>query len=477
MDLLTGSHWRSRAAAVLLLAITPEAAGCLMSPSPTSIAPAAPKFAPRGETKCSVTSGGLEPLVVEWPSAARGELESRLRKGVVAVRFNGCELEVLPRCTSSVSYSYAATTRKRDHVVIRDLNDLYATLPRGAARLEAELQRSGELDVSMTIVGRFEAAQANMGRDDLSGECADATHVITAASIGAFDFYSMAGAKVAGSAGVGKIDVGGSSSADRTNLTQDGDENACNGAGPGDKNPPDACSAVLKIQLEEIGGSKKLAPVCPDGSSWDGKACVRQQVVTDVQCPAGSKWDGKTCVGEEGPEGHASPDAIRVAFQAPSGTDRWSLVDSNGSTLCAFPCTHWVSPTAGYALRHNDEQQVRPITSIGGLTPGQNATGAVETSGPAWAALTAGIAGGVGGGALITGATISLGASSSTSPAAKTLGTDMLIVGASGAAISLTGLILYLAITEYDVSFTSQTSQAARSVRWGLAPEGFRLAF
>lgn len=37
--------------------------------------------------------------------------------------------------------------------------------------------------------------------------------------------------------------------------------------------------------------------VCPPGAGWDGHACVRQLMVTDVRCPPGTAWDGSACAG------------------------------------------------------------------------------------------------------------------------------------------------------------------------------------
>src|SRR5215831_7104251 len=58
----------------------------------------APAYEPEGQTKCKVAKSQSEPLVVEWPSAARAKVEALARGGMIAVRYGGCELEVLDRC-------------------------------------------------------------------------------------------------------------------------------------------------------------------------------------------------------------------------------------------------------------------------------------------------------------------------------------------------------------------------------------------
>ena len=94
------------------------------------------------QAKCKVAKNQAEPLIVEWPDAARGRLESVSRRGLVAVRYEGCELAVLPRCTvktANTSYSYSPITRKTTKVVIKDADELYASMPVGAVKLESKL--------------------------------------------------------------------------------------------------------------------------------------------------------------------------------------------------------------------------------------------------------------------------------------------------------------------------------------------------
>src|SRR5579862_7647544 len=95
---------------------------------------AAPAFDPKDQTKCGVSKSQAKPLIVEWPSADRAALETQAKKGLVAVRYEGCEMEILGRCRAKGSYGYTATTRKRDTITLRDADDLYANVPVGAAK-------------------------------------------------------------------------------------------------------------------------------------------------------------------------------------------------------------------------------------------------------------------------------------------------------------------------------------------------------
>ena len=71
-------------------------------------------------------------------------------------------MEVLASCNAPGKYVYTAITPKRDHVAIRNEDDLYANIPLGAAKLEGKLAHSGELDVDMSIVGRYASDRASV---------------------------------------------------------------------------------------------------------------------------------------------------------------------------------------------------------------------------------------------------------------------------------------------------------------------------
>jgi len=256
-----------------------------------------PKFAPKDQTKCGVTKSQAEPLIVEWPSSSRAQLESKARKGGVVVHYIGCEMRVLTQCSAPGKYEYSATTRKKDRIVMRDADELYANIPVGAAKLEATLAKSGQLSVDMVIVGRYEAERPRLRMDDLEGECGEATHVVSALTVGAFAFASGADAEVSASGSVLGAGGGGKSASKRDVLAEDGDPKGCDGATPSDKAPPAQCGALLRLEVMPLGEAKKLTASCPAGTEWDGTQCMGKKVVTKVDCPRGTSWDGAKCAG------------------------------------------------------------------------------------------------------------------------------------------------------------------------------------
>jgi hypothetical protein len=245
-----------------LLALPPLLALAACGPNLADHAAKAPAFDRPGEAKCGVAKSQSEPLVVEWPSAARAKLEALSRTGVVAVRYTGCEMEVLASCNAPGKYAYTAITPKHDHVAIHNEDDLYANIPLGAAKLEGKLASAGELDVDMSIVGRYASDRAVVTADQLQGpDCAKATHVVSALTVGAFDFSAGAGATVSGGAAVGNAGAGGSSSSTREMLNSDGRMAACDAATTSDGKPPEACGAILRLEVVPLGQAKQEVPV------------------------------------------------------------------------------------------------------------------------------------------------------------------------------------------------------------------------
>jgi TPR repeat protein len=242
--------------------------------------------------KCGGDKRQAEPMIVEWPSTERAKLESTARKGAVVVRYVGCEMEILSQCEVKGGYVWSPTVRKRERVSIKDSDSLHAALPLGAVSLEGKLASAGELNVDMTLVGRYELGRGNVRADELKGSCAGATHVVSAMTAGAFRFFAGASLAASGEAKGFGAAAGGSTSHARETLNEDGSESACNTATTTDKSPPAACGAIVRLELVSIGEGK----VCPPKLAWDGAACTSQEI-----CPRGSLRHFAACasIGEK----------------------------------------------------------------------------------------------------------------------------------------------------------------------------------
>lgn len=264
---------------------------------------------PTPQNKCRVAASQDHPLVTEWPASEKSRLEALLSRGGVAVQYTGCEMRLVEACAVGGSYGFQRTTLASDQVEIQDEDDLFGKLPLGALRLEGDLKRSGRLAIKTVVVGQFSLSGGNVD-PGAKGACADATHVISGMSVGAFKL--LAGGKVSASSGVGVQGVGvaGGGAREEVTLTEAGDEKSC-AEGKGNE-APERCRSPLQLFLQKI----------PKAEAEPARPSVTGETL----------FDGKV-----------------------QGDQRWSLY-RGGDLLCTLPCKTPIDASlSGYQLKGEDE--------------------------------------------------------------------------------------------------------------------------
>jgi len=206
------------------------------------------------------------PMVVDMKGAVRGDLEVAMRQGLVAVRWDCDTLEVLPDCRAEGSYGYFGFTPKQELVRLEDNDELKANLPVSAgvigAELGGEFQRGTTLDIALMMIGKQRTTRGSIARADLvedrPGACETATHFVRGATLGAFVLKTGSKAEATTAATlfglphVGKIGTSGATSSKEERQSSDGSVEACGGATPRDAEPPGACGALLRLELNRI---------------------------------------------------------------------------------------------------------------------------------------------------------------------------------------------------------------------------------
>lgn len=223
------------------------------------------------KARCAQTGPQDKPLLVEWPGIQRGSMEAQFKRGdgrLVVVRYHGCEMDVLRTCSVRGKYKWTPFEPKSDRVTIRDLDEVYAKVPLGAAELVSAVERYGALQLDMTLLGEYDSRQIEFSRDHLEGNCDEATHVVTAATVGAFAIHSLAGAKIGASAKFGRAGAGGQSRSDQGYISRDGDLRACTGQSR--TGPPDHCAALVRVEVVGLQSQsdyddKHIKTTCPEG--------------------------------------------------------------------------------------------------------------------------------------------------------------------------------------------------------------------
>jgi hypothetical protein len=211
--------------------------------------------------KCSVAASREQPLVTEWPAPYKARLEALLQGGAVAVEYSGCDLKIVDRCRLSGSYAWKKTTLSTDTTDIEDEDDLYAKLPLGAASLSGQLKTSGSLHVQTTVSGQLQLVGKATEDATHGAECARATHLVTALSVGAFKLVAGGKAKVSAGVEVGRVGGGASTAQSRSILRAAGEAANCERATKDEPSPE--CRSPIQIFLTPIRRSVPLNILSP----------------------------------------------------------------------------------------------------------------------------------------------------------------------------------------------------------------------
>lgn len=211
--------------------------------------------------RCSVAASHEQPLVTEWPASYKARLEAMLQAGAVAVEYSGCELKIVDRCKLAGQYAWRKTTLSTDTTDIADEDELYTKLPLGAVSLTGQLKTSGSLHVQTTVSGQLQLVGKAADDATHGAECARATHLVSALSVGAFKLVAGGAIDARGGAEVGLTKVGGSAAQKQSVLRAAGEPGRCEHATKDEPDPD--CRSPIQIFLTPIKRSVPLDHLSP----------------------------------------------------------------------------------------------------------------------------------------------------------------------------------------------------------------------
>ena len=262
-----------------------------------------------GDGRCRRAATGMSPLVTEWPASEKANLEAALESGAVVVAYSGCTMRLLPECSVPGGYSWQRTTPASDVMEIADENDLYAKLPLGAASLSGELKRSGRLAIATHVTGHRRLREGGVEDVTSAGACAQATHLVSAVSVGAFALSRGGAAEARAQANVvGFGEAGGSTSQTASLVRSAGDPKSCTESTV--EAPHQNCNSPLQVFLTAIPGRTP----------------------------------------EEGPAG-----TTRADFVSSSAESRWDVFIDD-KVACTTPCTKYIDPSRPVEMRTREEK-------------------------------------------------------------------------------------------------------------------------
>jgi hypothetical protein len=199
------------------------------------------------------------------------------------------------------------TTPSTDSLSIDDADDLYAKLPLGAASLEGELKRTGKLQVKTVVSGQLRLTGATVADVPGDGPCAQATHLVTALSVGAFALTAGGERKgnIGASVQLGEAKMERELSAEQ--LRSAGDFDACGQSTA--EGPSGNCASPIQVFLTPLPGR----------------------------------------AADEGP-----PGTVKVDFVSANPASRWDVY-SDDQVICTTPCARFVQPAHPVMLRAREE--------------------------------------------------------------------------------------------------------------------------
>jgi uncharacterized protein len=256
-----------------------------------------------------VSVGNGEPLVVDWPATARANLEVAMHDGIAVVSFRPTGLEVLTNCHVEGSYGYVGTTVKEQLVRLESADEVKANLPLGglgiAAKIGGEFEQGAVVDVALMMVGKFRTTRRNATKMDLVGDCANATHMVRGAIVGAFALDKGTKMKARAAVEVFGVGAGGGTASTSGFRQRDGNVGDCQRANPDSSLPPGQCSALVRLELAELGQSAKATnpsggPL-PDAQD-ESTSCPAGMVMVEGKCASASSVGSHECSGQTADE-------------------------------------------------------------------------------------------------------------------------------------------------------------------------------
>jgi uncharacterized protein len=284
------------------------------------------------------TADRADLMVVDWTPEMRSDIEVAMKEGLALVTYDCKSVKLVQACSLTGEYGYIGTTRREKKIEMSSKDEVAANLPVGGlswlSDLGAKFGRESVLAAQLIMVGKRSSAKKRADKSELAGSCDAATHFVRAATVGAFVVATGTRAEIGGSAKIMGKGASASSESSTKVAAQDGELDACAKSTTDGKVPPDQCGAVLRIELEPIGGDAKPAevavPTCAPGFFMADGACRRPDA--PHQCNAG---DSAECEKQCGAGHGGSCAMLAVMYRDGSGVKKdWAKAAKLAQQAC-----------------------------------------------------------------------------------------------------------------------------------------------
>ncbi|MEM1033416.1 MAG: hypothetical protein AAGN82_23985 [Myxococcota bacterium] len=232
---------------------------------------------------CRDPSGYAEPLIVDWSSGSRLDLEATMRDGVAVVAYDCDTLTVLNGCRLRAQYAFVGVTVKEESIQLNNADEVQANLPLSGVTLSAGMDASSSLDLALVMVGKRSTTLLEANPAMLEGSCDGATHFVRAATVGAFAMARGSKGEVRAAADLFGAGVGAQSREEQSMRTVDGDRKACRKGSPQAETPPEGCSGALRLELVPLDDEASSSSPPPPSAG----ASAAERVTAAETCPEG----------------------------------------------------------------------------------------------------------------------------------------------------------------------------------------------
>ncbi|MDB4995533.1 MAG: hypothetical protein JWM74_2965 [Myxococcaceae bacterium] len=283
-----------------------------------------------GANKCTA-KGHERPFIIEWDATDMSSFEAKAASDVVVVKYEGCELTILDRCSADslkgANGAYGAvewTSGSVEKIDIKNEGELYAKLPLGAATLGGRVQGGEAFHMEYYVSGSRKATRPDLYRADIEKipGCKGATHFVYAYNLGAFALGSANELKAEAGGTVWGIGAGGSHKSVSNAEKKGGVLTACSGETAKESA---SCKVPIRLSLREISDEENpdavasRAPETPTAANLAGK--VDQKLKMNDQAMARyqaalerfNARDGKGCLKELDAHDRADSNASQLS--------------------------------------------------------------------------------------------------------------------------------------------------------------------
>ena len=242
--------------------------------------------------ECDGAPTYAEPLVVDWDTNSRADLEVAMKEGLVVVSYDCKSIKLLKGCKLDGDYEFAGVSRKEQIVQMKSSDELAANLPLSAVKLSSEVKAGKSIDLAMVLVGKRSAPLYEATAEDLVGACDGATHFVRAANLGAFAMATGTVGKASAAVEIWQAGANSKSESEKSTTNKDGSLDSCKTSKPDAPEPPSECQSAVRLELMPLSDQRK--------DKKEKAAAKEARKITQAldPCPKGFVLSGGICTND-----------------------------------------------------------------------------------------------------------------------------------------------------------------------------------